>query len=946
MLGFERLDSLLPIFRRSEGDAVIYYAPGYVARMLASNQTGLNPATFENLLRTAQDAQAWPVSTFARQEICSIVESAPAIAAALVRHAQAAQSTWARLHTHPYQPVCLTIYPENRCNLRCIYCYAGSTPQGEPVSQNARRRVSTEAVRDTAELVAANCQSRGLPLTLVMHGGGEPALDLHHLAAIVDIAERSAKNNKIGLFKYIATNGVMTPAKACWLAKNFDLIGISCDGPADIQKQQRPRLNGENSTPSVERTAHIIHTSGAPYHLRVTVTPQTMERLDEITHYLCTRFKPQEIHIEPVYQGGRAHLGGLPAEGEEATQLAGTFVEQYTQARDRANQYGIRMLFAGCRPWEIHGPYCQIFRDVLTLIPGDEAALCFKFSDADQVEKADARIGWMESDGFTIDHQRIRQFRELLSARPASCQDCFNQYHCAGGCPDDCALELSPFKIAQQPPNEFRCQVQMRLASAAILQAGRQVVLSSRRPCRGNRNTGKKIMDPLETFFNHGLPTIVDAQRIHREWLAIQGAYDVSHWKLPLPFWAKRNFDNHGEQAWAVLQDELPDSSPDQPMCIYLHAPYCSSKCAFCDSYSFPLSPSRTDQKQEYVDRLCTELDLWAETGTLARRPVPTVHLGGGTPTFLGEKLLSRLVYRCIDRFNISSETEWALESNTTELTPKMLEAMQDLGFRRLHLGVQTMEDAVRKVIGRRQPAKQVLEVVRRALGLGWVVSVDLIVGLPGQTMPGVLNGIQALIDAGVNGFSLYELLIYPQNQKWAEHYNLHKRDHLPNYYMFQAGAALIEGHGFRKNLFNHWADEKDRNTYFTFPMRGEDLLAVGCIADGVFGDYHYRHLGLDDYLIHSRNGKPGLAGGLRRNDCEKQIHPLILAIQSGHILEHQAALLNALPSSTGQGLVDHWIEHALVEKEPGNNLRLTNNGSWFAGNMIAEVSDQILTMP
>lgn len=450
-------------------------------------------------------------------------------------------------------------------------------------------------------------------------------------------------------------------------------------------------------------------------------------------------------------------------------------------------------------------------------------------------------------------------------------------------------------------------------------------------------------MDSIQSFFQDCSPGLLDIERIRQAWSAVQGAYDINGWKLPLPFWGHRGYDHTCSQAWEVLQEDLQHDAAGKAMCIYMHVPFCSSKCGFCDSYSFALSSLQAEKKEQYVDLLCSELDLWSRFSSLSRRPVSSVHLGGGTPTFLGEELLSRLVYRCIDQFNVSEQTEWALESNTTSLTPGMIAAMHALGFRRLHVGVQTLEDPVRKRIGRRQPAAEVLRVIRQTISQGWIVSVDLIVGLPGQTLQGVLDELHALIDAGVNGFSLYELLIYPQNRRWAERHNLLERDHLPNYLLFQAGAQALESHGFRKNLFNHWADERDRNIYFTFPMRGEDLLAAGCLADGVFGDYHYRHLGYDDYLrAAASGGLPGLMGGLRRTALEKQLYPLILAVQSACIGAPEAAQINALPAPNGQPLLDHWSDHGLVEQEAQGSYRLTANGSWFAGNMIAELSEAL----
>lgn len=446
-------------------------------------------------------------------------------------------------------------------------------------------------------------------------------------------------------------------------------------------------------------------------------------------------------------------------------------------------------------------------------------------------------------------------------------------------------------------------------------------------------------MDRLAELISSRFPWRFDQQNIYDEWKALKGAYDVNCWALPLPLWAQRGYDHSGLSAWEILQQELWSGDENRPMSVYIHVPFCSSKCGFCDSYSFALSAANIEEKEAYVDLLCSELDLWSRTGIVARRPVSTVHLGGGTPTFLGEKLFTRLVYHLLDNLNVNSETEWALESNITTLTPIMVDTLSELGFRRIHIGVQSLEDPVRKAIGRRQPASRAIAVISQLIQCGWIVSVDLICGLPGQTLAGVVEGIEALVDIGVNGYSLYELLIYPQNEKWAERHGLGQRDHLANYCMFQAGASTLEARGFRKNLFNHWADQVDRNIYFTFPLRGEDLLAMGCIADGVFGDYHYRHLSYPDYLLRCGEDFPGLLGGLRRSEIEKRVYSLVIAIQSGYITTAQAAEINGFSSKGGFPLFDHWLDHALIAPSLHDGYQLTTSGSWFAGNMISEIN-------
>ena len=445
----------------------------------------------------------------------------------------------------------------------------------------------------------------------------------------------------------------------------------------------------------------------------------------------------------------------------------------------------------------------------------------------------------------------------------------------------------------------------------------------------------------FDEFFSHA-PGAVDVDAIREQWLAVKPPYDINQWLLPLPLWARRGYDDNGTQAWETLKSDLSQGASQTPMCIYLHIPFCTRKCGFCDSYSFKLGAHQDEHQQQYSQLLIDEMHLWREQAISGSPPVPTVHLGGGTPTSLGEGHLEKIIQCTRDLFNIQADTEFALEANVKSLTPSMIACLHRLGFRRLHIGVQSMEDPVREAIGRQCPAAEVLQTIEKTAELGWVVSVDLICGLPGQTLAGWVDGILQLTQAGINGFSLYELLIYPQNYRWAQGYGLVKRSHLPNYFLFQAGAHLLDQLGFRQNLFNHWADGQDKNIYFTFPSREENLLALGAIADGVFGSYHYRHPRYAGYLRQAQDGSPGLQGGLRRRPVEELAHKPTTAILSGYLSPGMLDLITRTVKTDAAPLIQGWQQRQLIQPAEKGGMRLAANGAWFAGNMIAELVSHI----
>jgi sulfatase maturation enzyme AslB (radical SAM superfamily) len=379
----------------------------------------------------------------------------------LLRRASQSEYRWEEIHTHPFEPFCLTLYLNNNCNMDCRYCF--SEPDESPST-----RLSLEAIRSAAEIVIRNCRAKGKTLTVVFHGGGEPTLDHELIIQSLDWLEERARQCGLAIFRYLATSGTLSPVVEKRLATRFDLIGISCDGPADIQEAQRPfRKPGKRSSAwYMEQTARAVHAAGKPLHVRVTVTPTSMLRQPEIAEYICCQLKPKEIAVEPVYNLGRSK-GSFAFEADQAE----AYVKAFLKAQAVASRYGIRLSASGSRPGEIHDAYCHLWRDVLNLTPEGVATNCFALSRARDVQNRGLDLGGWDgsSSRFSIDPNRVETLRRTLSREPAECAACFNRYSCARQCPEVCRAD------SQEPGQGFRCRVNARLADAAIQRAVSQL---------------------------------------------------------------------------------------------------------------------------------------------------------------------------------------------------------------------------------------------------------------------------------------------------------------------------------------------------------------------------------------------------------------------------------------------------------------------------------------
>lgn len=142
-------------------------------------------------------------------------------------------------------------------------------------------------------------------------------------------------------------------------------------------------------------------------------------------------------------------------------------MEKYLLARQIATNHGIPWTSSGSRPSEIHGPYCNINRNVLNVIPGGFATACFKITSPAQASDNKLVIGTHEIEAgenrWLIDHIYIRELQQKLEEIQIKCRNCINQYHCTFTCPDSCPLDGLLYD-----QSSFRCEIRKRLTDTLI----------------------------------------------------------------------------------------------------------------------------------------------------------------------------------------------------------------------------------------------------------------------------------------------------------------------------------------------------------------------------------------------------------------------------------------------------------------------------------------------
>lgn len=187
---------------------------------------------------------------------------------------------------------------------------------------------------------------------------------------------------------------------------------------------------------------------------------------------------------------------------------------------------------------------------------------------------------------------------------------------------------------------------------------------------------------------------------------------------------------------------------------IYIHVPFCQGRCIYCDFYS---TTEGEEWKSRYVDALLAELRMRRDELPLAR--VHSIYIGGGTPSQLPVKALAGILNEVCRLFPVDSDAEVTVEANPDDVTPEWLAALSHTPVNRLSMGVQSFDDALLRLIRRRHTAQQAVCAVEQAArhGIG-NVSIDLIYGLPTQTMEQWRADVRQALALDVQHLSAYSL--------------------------------------------------------------------------------------------------------------------------------------------------------------------------------------------
>ena len=312
-----------------------------------------------------------------------------------------------------------------------------------------------------------------------------------------------------------------------------------------------------------------------------------------------------------------------------------------------------------------------------------------------------------------------------------------------------------------------------------------------------------------------------------------------------------------------------------RPLGLYIHIPFCRQKCDYCDFYSLA---GREDRMDDYTAALCAHL---AETAPFAAgHQVDTVYFGGGTPSYLGEKRLTKILKLIQKKYALARDPEITLEANPDSAGDwKMLKALRKAGVNRLSLGMQDAHDDALREIGRIHTRDQVRAAVEAARKVKIEnLSLDLIYGLPHQTPEQWRETLSAAVDLQPEHLSCYGLKVEEGTPLFARRETAGLPGDAEQAEMYLYTVEFLAHYGYRQYEISNFAkpgrESRHNLKYWTL----QEYAGFGPGAHSDFGGVRYAYeRDLEGYIRGVRDGSPMLSESERIPPLDRDTEWLML---------------------------------------------------------------------
>lgn len=331
------------------------------------------------------------------------------------------------------------------------------------------------------------------------------------------------------------------------------------------------------------------------------------------------------------------------------------------------------------------------------------------------------------------------------------------------------------------------------------------------------------------------------------------------------------------------LQREYAQSQQGRSLGIYIHIPFCRSKCAYCDFYSLA---NREEEMDRYLSALIRHME---ETAPQARSSlVDTVYIGGGTPSIFGAKRLTTLIKAVKHSFKLARGCEITMEGNPDSVDLSLLRTVRRAGVNRLSLGVQSANDHELKLIGRPHNFTQAKEAVQNARKAGIQnLSLDLIYGIPDQDMASWQKTVESLIELNPEHLSCYGLQLEEGTPLYERQDQLQLADDDQQADMYLWMVQRLKEAGYNQYEISNFSKPGRESRHNTRYWQMKEYIGFGPGAHSDFGGRRFSFVrDLGDYIKGMEDGTPIVDEDWEMTEEDRRSEYIMLSLRTVYGLD------------------------------------------------------------
>ena len=373
------------------------------------------------------------------------------------------------------------------------------------------------------------------------------------------------------------------------------------------------------------------------------------------------------------------------------------------------------------------------------------------------------------------------------------------------------------------------------------------------------------------------------------------------------------------------------------PLGLYIHVPFCRSKCQYCDFYS--LTTKDDNLLDGYLDAICDHIK---EAGALAPNyKVDSVFFGGGTPSFFGADGLATILTTIRRNFDVTADAEITLEANPDSVSDKLLHRVYAEGFNRISLGVQCDNNEILKKLGRPHTYEQAMTAYHRIRKAGFRnVSLDLIYGLPGQSLQAWQDTLENVLRLNPEHISCYGLKVEEGTplHEYRAYANLPDDDTQADMYL--AACEILRGRGFKQyeisNFCRKGLSSKHNMKYWT----GGEYLGFGPSASSDFAGKRFTLVrDLQTYIQGIRDGGEVMEDIQEIPLRERAGEYLMLRLRTSHgIIQEEYERRFLLPFQPLQDILRKYEDMGYAMRNDEGRWCLTTKGFLISNDIITDL--------